>query len=290
MCRASTDPCDPAEVCSGSSDTCPTDVRTPNGTACNDNNACTITSNCTNNGVCVGVDRLCGGVCGDGIVAASEECDPGVDVVGDCCSANCKFEATGFTCRASGGVCDVAETCSGSSASCPSDTKLTSICRASIGDCDPAESCNGVSNICPSDTRIADNTTCDDGNSCTVSEKCSSGLCIGVDVYCGGICGDGIVASAEQCDDGNNNAGDCCYNCRFESSAVLCRASGGVCDPAEYCTGTTATCPSNSLSSSSVVCRPAETVCDIVEKCTGSSVSCPADQLVANNTVCDDAS
>jgi hypothetical protein len=32
----------------------------------------------------------------------------------------------------------------------------------------------------------------------TIKDACSSGVCKGVDVYCQGVCGDGIVAQAEQ--------------------------------------------------------------------------------------------
>ena len=45
--------CDVAESCTGTSGACPTDVFTPNGTACNDNNATTCTDVCTS-GSCAG--------------------------------------------------------------------------------------------------------------------------------------------------------------------------------------------------------------------------------------------
>ena len=45
---------------------------------------------------------------------------------------------------ASAGVCDPAETCTGSSAACPADAKSTAVCRASAGVCDVAENCDGV--------------------------------------------------------------------------------------------------------------------------------------------------
>src|SRR5262249_10452657 len=66
--------------------------------------------------------------CGDGIVQSgapfNEECDQGSAVNGttiSCCTANCTFKSPGTVCRPSAGGCDVAETCSGSSDTCPAD-------------------------------------------------------------------------------------------------------------------------------------------------------------------------
>jgi hypothetical protein len=116
-----------------------------------------------------------------------------------------------FECRASAGVCDVAETCSGTSAACPSDAKSTDVCRPSVGGCDPAESCNGTSNNCPADllspavtlcrpaadvcdraevctgtspdcppdTLQDDGTPCTDGDRCTIGDVCQTGTCVG---------------------------------------------------------------------------------------------------------------
>src|SRR5207247_10348586 len=91
-------------------------------------------------------------------------------------------------------------------------------------------------------------------------------------------CGDGIVQSAspfsEQCDLGalNGAAGSCCTaTCAFASSSTVCRASAGICDPAENCTGTSTTCPGNTFSSSSTVCRASADICDTAESCTGTS-------------------
>ncbi len=52
---------------------------------------------------------------------------------------------------------------------------------------------------------------CDDGNACTSNDRCVGGSCVGVSA-----CGDGIVDPAcEECDDGNDVAGDGCENdCR----------------------------------------------------------------------------
>src|SRR5207249_2211169 len=83
------------------------------------------------------------------------------------------FRASSFTCRASAGQCDVAESCTGSSGACPADAKSTAQCRAT-GDCDIAESCNGVSNDCPADSFKPMGTVCrGSAGVCDVAETCS---------------------------------------------------------------------------------------------------------------------
>jgi hypothetical protein len=122
----------------------------------------------------------------------------------------CQFEPSGSVCRPAGGVCDVAETCSGTSADCPPvDLKdSTTVCRLSFGVCDPAEVCDGIADNCPADLKdsttvcgpsggvcdpeevcdgsnddcpadvfLPDGTGCDDGDACTAPDLCSSGVC-----------------------------------------------------------------------------------------------------------------
>src|SRR5204862_6951435 len=54
--------------------------------------------------------------CGNGLLDAGEQCDDGNTNNGDCCSSACQFESSSTVCRASAGPCDVAESCTGSSA------------------------------------------------------------------------------------------------------------------------------------------------------------------------------
>ena len=65
------------------------------------------------------------GVCGDTVLDVGEECDDGNTNDGDCCSSSCQFESRVTICRARAGSCDVAETCTGLSATCPADAKST---------------------------------------------------------------------------------------------------------------------------------------------------------------------
>src|SRR6185295_1814252 len=72
-------------------------------------------------------------------------------------------------------------------------------------------------------------------------------------------CGDSQVDGTEQCDLGSGTNGQpfacCTATCAFRVSTVVCRASTGVCDPQETCTGGSAACPGDTLSSSTTPCR-----------------------------------
>lgn len=118
-CRPSRGGCDPEEVCTGTSDTCPDDVVDPPGTTCRPAaGACDVEE------ICVGVDA-------------------------------CPIDGflSGTSCREATGACDVAEVCLGDAADCPPDGRLGAgvVCRASTAACDPAESCDGASSSCPAD-------------------------------------------------------------------------------------------------------------------------------------------
>src|SRR5207253_8376549 len=93
----------------------------------------------------------------------------------------------------------------------------------------------------------------------------------------------------------------------FLSPFSQCRASAGECDPAENCTGSSASCPADAKSpagtscgsdgnpctvdqcdgssdvcqhpagNAGALCRPAAGPCDVDETCTGTSTACPSD-------------
>ena len=165
--------------------------------------------------------------CGNNVLEAGEACDDGNTIGGDCCSSICLFEASGTVCRTAAGVCDVAETCTGTSSPCPADAKSPSgtVCRSSAGVCDPAEVCNGSSAACPADALSPSGTVC----------RSSAGVC----------------DPAESC----TGSSATCPADALASSSTVCRAAAGVCDVAENCTGSSAACPANAFVSSSTVCR-----------------------------------
>jgi MYXO-CTERM domain-containing protein len=60
----------------------------------------------------------------------------------------------------------------------------------------------------------------------------------------------------------------------------------GPCDPAEACTGASASCPLDSYSPLNTVCRAAQGPCDKQEICAGNSASCPIDLYQLKGTLC----
>src|SRR5947208_5777628 len=260
--------------------------------------------------------------CGNGIVDAGEDCDQGASngTAGSCCSASCRFVTSRTICRAAANACDVAESCTGSSATCPADavkaagtactddgnpctsdvcdgTSVTcthpagnagAVCRAAAGECDVAETCDGASTACPPDVFKASGTACTaDANPCTPD------VCGGTSATCthpAGNAGTVCRATAGHCDVAETCTGTStsCPANGFLSSSTVCRAAVDLCDAAENCTGTSATCPADALKAAGTVCRAAAGECDVAESCTGTSTACPADALKASGTTCTD--
>src|SRR5262245_33720019 len=84
-------------------------------------------------------------------------------------------------------------------------------------------------------------------------------------------CGDGSVGGGEQCDQGaaNGTSTSCCSaTCTFKTAGTQCRSAAGICDVAESCTGSSATCPANGFVAAGTVCRSVNGLCDVQETCT----------------------
>ncbi len=241
--------------------------------------------------------------CGDGVTDSPEQCDLGGanGASGSCCSSTCTF-TSGNTCRASADVCDVAETCSGSSASCPADSFLAggTLCRAGSGDsCDADETCTGSSAACPADDapgnagnvcRAGSGDSCDPDEQCTGTPgaTCPADIVTSAGTDCRVGSGDscdateqctGVAGAACPADDAPGNAGN---TCRV--------GSGDSCDVDEQCTGTPgATCPADDApGNAGNVCNPGTgDLCDPDETCTGTpGATCPSDTVTAGGTVC----
>jgi hypothetical protein len=202
----------------------------------------------------IGADEL---RCRPGI----DSCDDGNACTVDSCSpvSGCVNVAgnAGAVCRASAGGCDVAETCTGASTTCPANAFVAggTECRGSAGGCDPAEACTGASPACPADSIAPAATVC----------RASGGAC----------------DPAESCD----GVSPACPVNVITPAATQCRASTGVCDPAESCDGVNPACPANAYRPSTLECRASTGVCDPAEFCTGSSGSCPPDAVNQNAPV-----
>src|SRR5207244_3217731 len=104
VCRSAAGDCDVAETCTGlAGQACPADAKKASGTACTDDgNPCTL-----------------------------DRCD-GSNVA-------CQHPAgnAGTVCRATAGACDLAETCTGASTTCPADGYPSSspVCRPAARPC-----------------------------------------------------------------------------------------------------------------------------------------------------------
>ena len=99
----------------------------------------------------------------DALVAAGTVCrgSAGVCDVAETCTGSSTacptdaFAPSSTVCRSAASVCDVAENCTGSAAACPADAVVAAgavVCRSAAGGCDVAESCDGASNVCPIDS------------------------------------------------------------------------------------------------------------------------------------------
>jgi len=110
-------------------------------------------------------------MCGNGIVEAGEDCDPGSGSNSTCCdSATCKF--------APGAICDPS-----SSSCCTSGCQFAPsslVCRpAKDATCDTPEYCTGTNSTCPADV------TAKNGKSCGSNGlACASGLCTSINLQC----------------------------------------------------------------------------------------------------------
>jgi hypothetical protein len=167
----------------------------------------------------VAMPGVAGAACGDALPDLGEDCDLGGSN-GDpttCCTASCTFRPAGDTCRALAGDCDVVETCTGASDTCPADSVAGAFveCRPAAGDCDLADNCDGVNVTCPADASQPDGTACDDGVTCSTPDTCQSGVCVGdpdgdTDTVCDGDDNCPAAANPGQEDLDGDNVGDVC--------------------------------------------------------------------------------
>lgn len=111
--------------------------------------------------------------CGNGVIDATEECEDGNALPGDCCSPSCRFDAVDAACTADAtactrDVCDAAGHClhppASSGTPCETDSD---VCTDDT--CDAGGQCTHVDNTAP----------CDDFNDCTSADMCTAGGCVG---------------------------------------------------------------------------------------------------------------
>ena len=167
------------------------------------------------------------------------------------------------------------------------------VCTAFDTDCGIA-SCDlgGAAGNCDTLTARPADTVCrvGSGDSCDLDEVCdgaNTGACP-LDVFepattvCRGTAG--VCDIAEQC---TGNAGESCPADVFEPATTVCDAgSGDTCDPVDFCDGASATC-SDVIAAAGTECRASIGMCDGAEVCSGvDNDACPADIVAVSGTVC----
>lgn len=176
--------------------------------------------------------------CGDGYAEGSEACDEG-DANGapsSCCSATCELRPATHFCRPAAGLCDVAESCTGATPTCPADEIRPAdfACRPTAGWCDLSEVCSGVSKRCPADRVRGSDAVC----------RAAVGAC----------------DAAESCD------GETPQCPADEKSTDVCRPADGDCDVPETCDGVSDHCPGDRLQENGNACYD-RNPCTVDEVC-----------------------
>ena len=163
-----------------------------NGTANSTSTSFNGTFSCTGGSLQLS-GSLVGGLCGNGVVNAGEQCDPGLSPTA-CCNAQCTATPSGSICLpATPGVCFV-------------------------GMCDAA----GVCQLVPRKG------ACDDTNPCTEDDHCEGFTCAGTPSPAGAACDlDGTVCTTDTCDgSGTCTAGPCSPCCDAGAGCTPSPATG----------------------------------------------------------------
>jgi cysteine-rich repeat protein len=189
--------------------------------SCNAAHVCQLDADAAQNGMTCGSNgQTCNagactsGVCGNGITEAGEQCDFGSanNGSGTGCESTCMFSCTMLP-----NSCDDGDACNGAEA-CVANTVM-----------------GRAGQRCNAGTPLGDNTACGTGKICK-SQACVSSICgdsyvdaalgetceppstASCDASCHVmICGDGVRAGNEQCDDNNLvNLDGCSSTCKFE--------------------------------------------------------------------------
>jgi len=285
------------------------------GLSCDDHDVCTIADACVS-GACVGTPIDCtvlDGQCTRGIcnlpvstcvaVPANNggACDDGSTcTAGETCAAG---RCTNGTPANESLPCDDANACtieeSCTSGLCTSDTFLD--CSALDGSC--------VEGVCDPQTAacviqpIANGTPCDDGNLCSLGERCAGGVCTnGVPVDCSsldgectigvcrnstGACEPAILADGSLCEDGDPcttgevcTGGTCGGATPVDCSHLDAQCRVGVCNPS------TGGCESTDVNEG-LFCNDSS-VCTVGERC--ATGACGGGIAANEGGACDDGS
>ena len=239
-CRVAASDCDLEERCDGLSAACPLDRFRAVGEMCS-TGSCNGAGGCSSTCVAGGACSVPGMPCAAGTIActggtpscvvsgpasSSVVCRPVAgpcDVAETCTGSSMTCPVDGFrtsgTCRDASGPCDAVESCNGSGIACPADGFLSgTACRAIVDECDRLETCTGTSATCPPDTFEPAGTAC--GLIAGDPDCSGSRLCTGTSVECPST--DGQACRCE----GTCNAGHCSYGCSGGGGFMCCESTG----------------------------------------------------------------
>jgi len=233
-CQAS-DACHDPGVCDPATGIC-SDPPRPDGSLCNDNNACTQVDSCLQ-GVCTGGNPvICvpvtachdagvcdpqSGVCSQPIKPAGAPCEDGdLCTSGESCTNGLCIGGTPLICEPLDS-CHDAGVCEPGTGQCTHPAKIDGsscedgnpctqqdACRAGAclggppvtcpppGPCQLQGTCDPAQGGCQNPS-LPDNTPCDDGSLCTLGESCQAGNCLAGEFL---TCDDGDPCTLDSCD------------------------------------------------------------------------------------------
>lgn len=179
--------------------------------------------------------------CGDGVTQSGEECDDGNDNTTDECNNSCRFAEV-----------SVQQPTQSTTPASPTPDAATSPTATVSPSTTPTPTPGGNNGLCG-------NNTCDAGESCDGATRCIGTGDFDNESSCRlncSYCGDAIVQSNEECDDGNSDDGDQCSNeCKIIGGEDATCGDGVIQSSEECDPGLSAVC-SNGLS-----CRVSDCIC-----------------------------
>ncbi len=308
--------CDVADVCDGTSDSCP-DVVQPSTTKCRDaDGLCDVDDFCNGTtSACADNKREDGFQCRAALATGCDVADVCDGSTNDC--PDVVLPST-TKCRDADGLCDVDDFCNGTTSACADSKRPTTFtCRAALTTgCDVADVCDGTTNACPDVVRSNATKCRDAAGACDADDYCdgSTSACVDGKRSNTFVCRAAVATGcdiADVCDGATNACPDV-----VAPSNTRCRLALGECDAEDFCNGTTTVCadvkrPLNDvcrpddglgcdlpdvcdgatntckplLKGSGTACRPSAGDCDVADTCNGTSSVC-ADVKRGNGFVC----
>lgn len=216
---ADNEPCSDGDACTVD-DACVAGVCVSGEPLCDDKNPCTTDTCDAGAGTCTHVRKADQTICDDrNACNGVDSCQFGVCVSGTAAVCDCVDDAD---CAAfdDGDLCNGSLLCS--SGKCVINPQSVVVCPLDPSGCAP-QTCDPLTGSCGASVR-PNGTPCNDGDPCTVSDRCEAGVCAG---------------TAKTCDDSNPCTSDACapyFGCVHAAIAGPCD-DGNPCTIDEVCTG-----------------------------------------------------